>query len=247
MNDLLNKITQGDCLEVMREIPDKSVDMILCDLPYGTTACKWDIIIPFESLWEQYERIIKDNGAIVLTAKNPFTARVISSNLRLFKYEIIWEKTIPTNFMNAKKQPMFKHENILVFYKKQPVYNPQMQQGKPYTDKRNNERKTYMPNGVKTKKVEVKNEGTRYPSTVVKISNGNNSKTSHPTQKPVDLFEYLIQTYTNENEVILDNCVGSGTTAVAAINTGRQFIGIERETEYVEIANKRIAEARGGE
>jgi site-specific DNA-methyltransferase (adenine-specific) len=134
MNDLLNKITQGDCLEVMKQIPDKSVDMILCDLPYGTTACKWDTIIPFGELWAQYERVIKDNGAIVLTASQPFTSALVTSNPRLFRYELIWEKTLATNFMLVKKQPAKKHENILVFYKRQPTYNPQMEKGEPYTD-----------------------------------------------------------------------------------------------------------------
>jgi site-specific DNA-methyltransferase (adenine-specific) len=235
-NGLLNRVTQGDCLEVMRLIPDKSIDMILCDLPYGTTACKWDSVIPFESLWAEYERVIKDNGAIVLTASQPFTTVLANSNLRLFRYAWVWEKEQGVNFLMAKKQPLKVHEDILVFYKKQPTYNPQMTKGKPYISGKGDSGEVT----GRVKKIQTKNEGTRYPRSVIKF---NREVGLHPTQKPVALFEYLIRTYTNEGEVVLDNCIGSGTTAVAAINTGRQFIGIEREPEYVEIANKRIAEA----
>lgn len=234
----LNTIHQGDCLELMENIEDKTIDMILCDLPYGTTQCKWDTIIPFDKLWKQYERIIKDNGAIVLTGTQPFTSQLINSNLKLFRYEWIWEKTIATNFMFVKKQPAKKHENICVFYKKQPTYNPQMETGKPYTDKPRKRTEGYY-NGRETTKKEIKNEGFRYPSTVQKHSNGNNGNV-HPTQKPLGLFEYLIKTYSNEGDIILDNCLGSGTTAIAAMNTNRNWIGIEMEQEYVEIANKRI-------
>ena len=236
ITELLNKVTQGDCLEVMREIPDKSVDMILCDLPYGTTACKWDSVIPFEPLWEQYERVIKDHGAIVLTASQPFTTALANSNLRLFRYAWVWEKEQGVNFLMAKKQPLKVHEDILVFYKKQPTYNPQMTKGKPYISGKGDSGEVTS----RVKKIQTKNEGTRYPRSVIKF---NREVGLHPTQKPVALFEYLIRTYTNEGEVVLDNCIGSGTTAVAAINTGRQFIGIEKEPKYVEIANKRIEEA----
>jgi site-specific DNA-methyltransferase (adenine-specific) len=241
MRDLLNKVTQGDCLEVMREIPDKSVDMILCDLPYGTTACKWDSVIPFEPLWSEYERIIKDNGAIVLTASQPFTSALVMSNPKLFRYEWIWEKTVGSNPMVVKFQPFKKHESVLVFYRKKPTYNVQWEQGKPYTDKVRASGLAAQGGGSGVKKA-IENDGRRYPSSVQRFPNPNN-KNVHPTQKPTALFEYLIRVYTNENEVILDNCLGSGTTAVAAISTGRQFIGIEREPEYVEIANKRITEA----
>ena len=235
-----NKIIQGDCLEVMKTIPNKSIDMILCDLPYGTTACKWDTIIPFEPLWEQYKRIIKDNGAIVLTASQPFTSALVMSNIKMFKYEWIWEKTIGTNFALVKKQPSKKHENILVFYKKQPTYNPVMQEGKPYIDVRKKiERNVGVWGGKTMDKTPIDNKGTRYPSSVQVFSNGNN-KTIHPTQKPVALFEYLIKTYTNEGDLVLDNCAGSGTTGVACKNTNRNYILIEKEPEYIEIINKRL-------
>ena len=234
----VNKIYNMDCLEGMKLIDDKSIDMILCDLPYGTTACKWDTIIPFEPLWEQYERIIKDNGAIVLFGSQPFTSALVMSNLKLFKYEWIWQKTLATNFMLVKKQPAKKHENILVFYKKQPTYNPQMEIGKPYKDKPR-KRTVGIHGNAETIKKAINNEGTRYPSSVQLFSNGNNGNV-HPTQKPVELCEYLIKTYTNENELVLDNCIGSGTTAIACINTNRNYIGFELDKEYYEIAKNRI-------
>jgi site-specific DNA-methyltransferase (adenine-specific) len=252
MNDLLNKVTQGDCLEVMKDIPDKSVDMILCDLPYGTTQCKWDSLIPFDVLWEQYRRVIKDNGAIVLTAAQPFTSALIMSNIKDFKYSWTWNKSRASNHLNARKQPLRVTEDIVVFYKKQCIYNPQLRDLEKknirYTEGTYTQtNRTY----GKTKETYERNSGREiplekgYPLNLLNITQvgtyGN--KRQHPTQKPVELFEYLINTYTNECDVILDNCIGSGTTAVAAINTGRQFIGIEREPEYVKIANKRIAEA----
>ena len=234
----LNKIYNMDCLEGMKLIDDKSIDMILCDLPYGTTACKWDTIIPFEPLWEQYERIIKDNGAIVLFGSQPFTSALVMSNLKLFRYELIWQKTLATNFMLVKKQPAKKHENILVFYKKQPTYNPQMEIGKPYKDKPR-KRTVGIHGNAETIKKAINNEGTRYPSSVQLFSNGNNGNV-HPTQKPVALFEYLIKTYTNEGETVLDNCMGSGTTAIACINTNRNYIGFEIDPYYYEAAQERI-------
>jgi site-specific DNA-methyltransferase (adenine-specific) len=245
MNELLNKITQGDCLEVMREIPDKCVDMILCDLPYGTTACKWDTIIPFDELWAQYERVIKDNGAIVLTAAQPFTSQLVNSNLKLFRYEAVWEKDKGTDFGNANRKILNAHENILFFYKKQPTYNRQDFEGKPYVRKNKRSNGTDDLNFKSDNSGVWVNDGGRAPKSVIKINRVSvgGQKPLHPTQKPTELFEFLIRTYTNENEVVLDNCVGSGTTAVAAINTNRQFIGIERESEYVEIGNRRIAEA----
>ena len=234
------KLLQGDCLELMKDIPDGSVDMILADLPYGTTKLKWDEIIPFEPLWEQYERIIKDNGAIVLTASQPFTSALVMSNPKLFRYEWVWEKTMASNFALARKQPFKKHENILVFYKKQPTYNPQMEEGKPYVDKRETGvRNASVGTSANVKRVPIKNNGTRFPSSVQKYSNGNNSNV-HPTQKPVPLFEYLIKTYTNEGETVLDNCMGSGTTAIAAINTNRNFIGFELDENYYNVAQDRI-------
>lgn len=246
MSELLNKVTQGDCLEVMRGITDKSIDMILCDLPYGTTRNKWDSIIPLESLWVEYERIIKDNGAIVLTAQTPFDKLLGASNLRLLRYEWIWEKDLATGHLNAKRMPMKAHENILIFYKKAPTYNPQMTEGhKPMSTvktagrKNNNYGKFHHLTNTDKRTI-------RYPRSVQYFPKpNNNGHHLHPTQKPVALFDYLIRTYTNEGDVVLDNCLGSGTTAVAAINTGRQFIGIEREQQYVDIANERIHAAYG--
>lgn len=241
-NGLLNRVTQGDCLEVMRLIPDKSIDMILCDLPYGTTRNKWDSVIDLPSLWSQYKRIIKDNGAIVLTSSQPFTTLLIVSNMKMFRYCWVWEKSRFANQMMAKKQPLKIHEDICVFSKKQPVYNPQ---GLIRVDKITKQGKRITDNlGGGERPTEYKQEFTNYPRSILKFNSV--GKTVHPTQKPVALFEYLIRTYTNEGEVVLDNCIGSGTTAVAAINTGRQFIGIEHEPEYVEIANRRIKEALAG-
>lgn len=236
----INKIHFGDCLELMNQIDDKSIDMILCDLPYGTTACKWDTIIPFDSLWKHYKRIIKDNGAIVLTASQPFTSALVMSNPEWFKCEWIWEKSLFANFMQLKRYPAKKHENILLFCKSTPFYYPQMELAKPYENnrkKRNHkEQGTY---GRVSERTAVKNLGIRYPSTIQKFPNPNNSLL-HPTQKPVDLFEYLIKTYTKEGETILDNCIGSGTTAIACINTNRNFIGMEKDATYFELAKKRI-------
>ena len=221
----------------MKDIPDGSVDMILCDLPYGTTACKWDTIIPFEPLWEQYERVIKDNGAIVLTASQPFTSILVSSNLKNFRYDITWDKSQVTGFLNAKRMPLRSHEDILVFYKRLPTYNPQFTKGEPYSMSRTHKTNNY---GEQTSN-KTKSDGRRYPTSILDVPQVR-VKGGHPTQKPVALFEYLIKTYTNEGETVLDNCIGSGTTAVAALNTGRFFIGIEKEKEYVDIANKRIEE-----
>lgn len=231
----LNRIYQREAIEGMRMIPDKSVDMILCDLPYGTTRNKWDSIIPLDALWTQYERTIKDNGAIVLTAQTPFDKVLGASNLKLLKYEWIWQKTEATGFLNAKKMPLKNHENVLVFYKKSPTYNPQYTEGKPYVYKKDSISSSNYgeSNGTDL----IINDGRRHPLTVQTFKK---DKGLHPTQKPVDLFAYLIRTYTNEGEIVLDNCIGSGTTAIAALRTGRQFIGFELEREYVEIANKRI-------
>lgn len=240
-----NNIYLGDCLELMQYIPSKSIDMILCDLPYGTTACKWDTIIPFEPLWKQYERVIKDNGAMVLTAAQPFTTKLITSNLKLFRYELIWEKTMPNGFLDARKKPLKSHENIIIFYKKQPTYNPIKTKGIPYKKERKNSLKyegyhEYLPTDTNNA------NGERFPKSIIKFSNGNNNhengKSVHPTQKPVPLFEYLIKTYTNEGETVLDNCMGSGTAAIAAINTNRNYIGFEKDEHYFKIANKRIQE-----
>ena len=235
-------LSNGDCLELMCNIPDKSIDMILCDLPYGTTHNKWDSVIPFNLLWCQYRRIIKDNGAICLFGQGLFTANLICSNKEMYRYDLIWEKTKAGGFLNARRMPLQAHENISVFYKKLPVYNPQMESGKPYIKKAvtNGDGKNY---GKFDRVGEIAvNEGTRFPRSVIKISNDNH-KSLHPTQKPVELLEWLIRTYSNENETILDNCMGSGSTGVACINTNRKFIGIELDNTYFEIAKKRIEEA----
>lgn len=228
-------LRQGDCLEVMKDIPDKSIDMILCDLPYGTTRNKWDSVIPLDKLWEQYERIIKDTGAIVLFSQMPFAAELTHSNLKLFKYEWIWEKDNGTGFLNAKKMPLKKHENILVFYKKLPTYNPQMRTGfKPYKCKQGRHSTNY---GAYEQGHITESNGERYPIDIIEFKKDTGL---HPTQKPVALLEHLIKTYTNENETVLDNCMGSGSTGVASINTNRNFIGIEMDEKYYKIACERI-------
>jgi len=240
---MINSIICGDCLEKMKEIDDKSVDMVLCDLPYGTTSCHWDTIIPFEPLWEQYKRIIKDNGAIVLTASQPFTSALVMSNIKMFKYDWIYKKTKATGFFDAKKRPLNDYEDICVFYNKPPTYNPQMVKAE----------KTYKRGFVKRKKSDCYGEekdfeqsesGMRYPKRVIEIGNASTKDIFHPTQKPVALFEYLIKTYTNEGDLVLDNCAGSFTTAVAADNIRRNWICIEKEAEYCEIGRKRIEKNR---
>src|SRR5699024_2216993 len=203
-NDIINTIIQGETIEEMKRIADGSVDMILADLPYGTTACKWDTVIPFEPLWAEYERVIKPNGAIVLTASQPFTSALVMSNPKMFRYEWVWEKTIASNFLNFKRNPAKKHENVAVFYKRMPTYNPQMEEGTPYTDsarKRTDGGDGYLQYLQEEQyKKPINNKGTRYPSSIQKFPNPNRNNV-HPTQKPVALFEYLIRTYTNEGEV----------------------------------------------
>ena len=230
------ELLQGDCLELMKDIPSGSVDMILADLPYGTTANKWDSIIPFEPLWEQYERIVKEDGAIVLTAQTPFDKVLGVSNLKLLRYEWIWEKNRGTGHLNAKKMPMKNHENILVFYKKLPVYNPQMREGQPYTRPSGAGSSNYR----EMERVITKHTKGRYPLSV--LNHRVVERTIHPTQKPVELFEYLIKTYTNEGDTVLDNVMGSGTTGVACKNLSRNFIGMELDEEYFKIATERINE-----
>ncbi len=233
-----NIIYNEECLEGMNRLPDKSIDMILCDLPYGTTRNKWDSIIPLDKLWEQYERVIKDNGAIVLTAQTPFDKVLGSSNLKLLKYEWIWDKKMATGHLNAKKMPLKRHENILVFYEKLPTYNPQMTKGEPY-DKGFGHGKS-SNYGSQRDYSRINATGDRYPTSIVVESNANRQNRYHPTQKPVALFEYLIRTYTNEGEVVLDNCMGSGTTAIACIGTNRKYIGFELEKEYFDMSIERI-------
>ncbi|EDW22198.1 site-specific DNA-methyltransferase [Bacillus pumilus] len=231
----LNRIYQRDCIEGMRMLPDKSIDMILCDLPYGTTRNKWDIVIPLDSLWEQYERVVKDNGAIVLTAAQPFTSLLVSSNPKLFRYDITWDKKQITGFLNAKRMPLRKHEDILIFYKKPPTYNPQFTFGDSYEVRRKHSTSNY---GSQNEN-ETKSDGRRYPTSIIEIPQIR-EKGGHPTQKPVKLFEWLIKTFTNEGDIILDSCIGSGTTAVAATQLNRNFIGFEIETEYAKRANQRL-------
>lgn len=239
----LNKIYNMDCLEGMNNIKDKSVDMILCDLPYGTTRCKWDTVIPLDELWKHYERIIKDNGAIVLFAQTPFDKVLGSSNLKMLKYEWIWEKTQATGHLNAKKMPMKAHENILVFYKKLPTYNPQKTSGhKPintYTKYIATQNNTDLYGEMK-QEISGGGETDRYPRSVQIFSSDKQRSCLHPTQKPEKLCEFLIKTYTNEGDLVLDNCIGSGTTAVAAINTNRNYIGFESDENYYNIAIDRV-------
>ena len=228
---------QGDCLELMKNIPDGSIDMILCDLPYGTTRNKWDCVIPLDKLWCQYNRIIKENGCIALFAQTPFDKVLGASNLEILRYEWIWQKDNGTGFLNAKKMPLKMHENILVFYKSIPTYNPQMRNGfKPYTQKSGKGSSNY----GKQISVITHNNGVRYPIDVLNFKRDKNK--FHPTQKPVVLLEYLIKTYTNEGETVLDNCAGSGSTGVACVNTNRNFIGIELDENYFNIAKTRIEE-----
>lgn len=231
------QLMQGDCLELMKQIPDASVDMILCDLPYGTTQNKWDSVIPLDLLWAQYRRICK--GAIVLTAASPFDKILGVSNLKMLKQEWIWRKEGGTGFLNAKKAPLKNHENLMVFYSKPGIYNPQMRMGfKPYSCVKGGETENYNPSG----EVTTISDGSRYPLTVLEFSR--DKKKMHPTQKPVALMEYMIRTYTNEGMTILDNCMGSGTTGVACVNTGRNFIGIEMDEKYFQIAKDRIESSR---
>ena len=224
----------------MKEIPSKSIDAIITDPPYGTTACKWDSVIDFDLMWEQLNRIIKPNGAIVLFGSEPFSSALRMSNIKNYKYDWVWSKNTYTNFYFVKKQPAKKHEVISVFYKKQPTYNAQMEEGKPYVDKRRKkERKTALVK-KSLSKIDIENKGVRYPSSIQNFKNG--GKKHHPTQKPVLLMEYLIKTYTNENETVLDFTMGSGSTGVAAKNLSRNFIGIEQDENYFSTATERIKE-----
>jgi site-specific DNA-methyltransferase (adenine-specific) len=231
------KLYNGDCLEVMKEFADESIDMILCDLPYQMTNCSWDVIIPLEPLWRIYNKIIKDNGAIVLTCNQPFTSMLVASNPKHFRYELIWAKNRGTNIFNAKKMPMKAHENILVFYKKLPVYNAQMTNGKPYKAKQGKQSDAY---GLKTgKEIITVNEGTRYPLSVLNF-NTTNGRNLHPTEKPVDMLEWLIKTYTNEGDLVLDNTFGSCSTGEACLLNNRRFVGIEKDEKYFNIGVERL-------
>ena len=244
------KLIHGDCLEKMRDIPSGSVDMVLTDPPYGTTACKWDTIIPFEPMWNELKRIIKKNGAIVLFGSQPFTSNLIMSNIKMFKYCWVWSKKMTSGFSIAKFQPMKAHEDVVVFCEKKTVYNPQMVKRTDIELKRLSH-KSVNTSSSEHKKSMIGRTGNRYdnlykhPNSIINIvgvMNNSGEKLPHPTQKPVVLMEYLIKTYTNENETVLDFTMGSGTTGVACVNLNRNFIGIELEQEYFDIAEKRIKE-----
>lgn len=252
IEEFINNVYEGDCLEIMKQLPDNSIDMVLCDLPYGTTQNKWDSVIPLDELWKQYRRVVKDNGAIVLTSQGMFTAELMLSNPSMFKYKWVWEKSKSTNFLNAKKQPLRKHEDVCVFYKKQPIYHPQMIEGEPY-DKgvRKNQLSgsygDFLP-------VHVQSDGKRYPTDVIYFKTAESEgKVYHPTQKPIELGRYFVRTYTEPGAVVLDNTSGSGSFLVAALLEGRNFIGIEKNEDvalfkkeaidYIEVTKQRLLHA----
>lgn len=234
----------GDCLREMDHIPDRSVDMVLTDLPYGTTCCPWDSVIDLNLLWGQYLRVCKENAAIVLTAAQPFTSALVMSQPEIFRYDIVWEKGNATGFFNAKLMPLRAHESVLIFYRKLPIYNPQKTTGHP--------RKTAKKKVVKSEcygkdiALPEYNSTERYPRSVQFFSSDKQKANYHPTQKPVDLMEWLVKTYTNVGDTVLDSCMGSGSTGVACVNTGRNFIGIEKEQRYFDVAQSRIAAAKEG-
>lgn len=239
MKEMINQVFNEDCLEGMKKIPNNSIDMILCDLPYGTTACSWDIIIPFDELWEQYKRIIKENGAIVLSSSQPFTTDVINSNRKWFKYCWVWDKKKAGNIFLAESQPMKVHEDIIVFSKARHNYYPIMEKRLDRKVSKNyGTGETMGGKNEKENKQYIYDE--KYPKTILEFSNANQNDKFHPTTKPVPLFEYLIKTYTKEDEIVLDNCIGSGTTAIACLNTKRKFIGFEMKEEYFIKASERI-------
>ena len=251
MSEGKKEILLGDCLELMKDIPDKSIDAIICDLPYGVlnkgnVNAKWDSVIPFIPLWEQYERIIKDNGAIILFGQGMFTAELMLSNKKLWRYNLIWDKVAKTGFLNANRMPLRQHEDIILFYKKLPTYNPQMVKCKPHErnhskgNMKQPQKNSCYGNFVETPTI-ISDE--KFPTSITTIPKEHEiGKFYHPTQKPIALFEYLIKTYSNEDELILDNCAGSCTTAIAALNTNRNYICIEKEERYYNIGLKRVKE-----
>jgi site-specific DNA-methyltransferase (adenine-specific)/modification methylase len=251
----INQVFEGDCLDIMEHLPDSCIDMVLCDLPYGTTQNKWDSVIPLDKLWEQYNRIVKKNGAIVLTSQGIFTAKLILSNEKYFKYKIVWQKSKPTNFLNAKKQPLRKHEDICIFYRYQPTYNPQMSIGKSYTKGVRKDQHTGSYGDFHPVLVESK-DGLRYPHDIVYFKTPESETEGtvwHPTQKPVELGRYLVRTYTNPGDVVLDNTSGAGSFLVSALLEERNFIGIEKNQDarlfkedvisLIEITKERIYKA----
>lgn len=232
----------NDCLEQMPSLKDESIDMILCDLPYGMTKNKWDSIIPFENLWKEYHRIIKQNGAIVLFGSQPFTSLLVTSNLKYFRYSMVWEKNKFSDFLNASRKPMKVNEDILIFYKKQPTYNPQYWFSTPYTRWNTQQAVEKQTNyGSHKENIAESKDGKRLPTTILKFNRV--ERPEHPTQKPVDLLEWLIKTYSNENETILDNCMGVGSTGIACKNLKRNFIGIEVEKKYYDIALDKLTKS----
>ena len=241
------KLLQGDCLELMNKIPDKSIDMILCDLPYGTTKNKWDSALPFDKMWEQYDRIIKENGCIALFADGMFMSDLMQSNKKLWRYNLVWDKELISGFLNANRMPLRSHEEICIFYKKLPIYNPQFTDGEPLhgmgtkfsqeKNKNNNYGNFDSCNNPSAKRT---GDTKKYPKSIVKFPRPASCVMIHPTQKPVELLEWLIKTYTNENDFVLDNCMGSGSTGVAAVGINRNFIGMELEEKYFNIAKERI-------
>ncbi len=253
--EIINSVIEGDCLEVMKKMPDGCIDMILCDLPYGTTQNKWDSVIPLEELWRQYKRVLKPNGVVVLTSLGLFTAQLMLSQPKMYKYRWIWQKSKATNFLNAKKQPLRKFEDVCVFYSKQPTYNPQMIEGEPY-DK--GVRKNQLSGSYGDfQPAHVRSDGLRYPTDVIYFKTAESEgDVWHPTQKPIELGRYLVRTYTNPGDIVLDNTCGSGSFLVSALLEGRNFIGIEKnedvalfkakEIDYIEIAKNRLIKAFSG-
>lgn len=241
----MNQIYNEDCLVGMKQIPDNSIDMILCDLPYGTTACKWDVVIPFEPLWEEWKRVAKDSAPIILTASQPFTSLLITSNLEMFKYAYTWIKTKPSGFQNAKRMPMKKHEDICVFYRKQPIYNQLnlTELSKPIKSGRIRLRNNEQHHLGVAGKLSHNTTHTGWQDSILSFANPSGAGHLHPTKKPVELFEYLIKMYSKRGDIVLDSCMGSGTTAVACINTDRNFIGFETDKNYFDIAEREINKA----
>ncbi len=243
------ELFNGDCLEIMKRIPDKSVDMILCDLPYGITKNKWDKLLPFDELWEQYNRISKDNGCIALFADGMFMSDLMQSNKLMWRYNIIWNKELTSGFLNANKMPLRSHEEICIFYKKLPTYNPQFTEGEPlhgmgtkFSQQKNKNNNYGEFNSCNNPSANRVGDRRKYPKSIIKFPKPASSVKIHPTQKPIALLEYLIKTYTNEGDMVLDNCMGSGSTGVACLNTHRNFIGIELDENYFNVAKKRIEE-----
>lgn len=247
----VNYIKQGNCLELMKEIPDKSIDMILCDLPYNRTKNKWDSVIPFEPLWEQYNRVIKDNGCIALFADGLFMADLMNSNRRNWRYNLVWDKVLTSGFLNANRQPLRQHEEIVIFYKKQPIYNPQFTEGQPlhgmgskFREQKNGNNNYNDFDNCNNPSAERTGDTKKYPKSILSFSRKASCNMLHPTEKSVEVCEWLIKTYTNEEEIVLDNCIGSGTTCIACINTNRHYIGFELDKKNFEVAERRIGGSR---